>query len=397
MPAFTYTPENGSRAVNVNGTIHCVDMHTTGQPTRIVYSGFPDITGTLEEQRSTARKHHDHIRRRLILEPRGHHDMYGAVLRSSTELVDRDEADMGILFLTNDGYSNMCGHATIALGRFLVDTHDLEIFPKRKNLLVDGGGIHIRLHVPCGVVHVMVQTLEDGRSDPSKPVSFVSVPSFASGIKIPIHIPHDRRWRVGKGINKINVDFAYGGAFFCMVEASGLYSDKDDATLSGAKLQDLDEAAFTIIDLINESLHLRKYVTHPGTATTAELGKIFALLMIYKGLGLSDSGSLGVDTGVCFFDNHQIDRSPTGSAVAARMALAYTKGEVRRGEAWTYQSILSNAYGGTGSFVGKVVDDTCNDSVRVALEGKAYYTGTHCFFVEPGDILGDDGFAMEAL
>jgi len=103
---------------NMDQAIRCIEMHTTGEPTRIVYAGYPALSGTLLEQRALASEKYDHLRRRLILEPRGHRDMYGAVLRQSTELVDAGLADIGVIFMTNDGYSNMCGHATIALGRF---------------------------------------------------------------------------------------------------------------------------------------------------------------------------------------------------------------------------------------------------------------------------------------
>src|SRR6187402_2556894 len=114
--------------------IHCVEMHTTGEPTRIIYKGFPELRGSLLEQRAEAKASHDNIRAQLILEPRGHWDMYGAVLRQQTELVASGEAHIGVLFMHNDGFSTMCGHATIALGRFLIDTHDLSVFPKRNEL-----------------------------------------------------------------------------------------------------------------------------------------------------------------------------------------------------------------------------------------------------------------------
>src|SRR5262245_1524688 len=105
--------------------ITCIEMHTTGEPTRVVVDGYPELRGTLNEQRAQALRDFDYIRKRLMHEPRGHFDMYGAVLRKETELTQSGEADIGVFFLTNDGYSTMCGHATIALGRLLVDTHDL--------------------------------------------------------------------------------------------------------------------------------------------------------------------------------------------------------------------------------------------------------------------------------
>jgi trans-L-3-hydroxyproline dehydratase len=166
-------------------SITCVDMHTTGEPTRIVISGYPSLTGTLFEQRTRARTHHDNIRKCLLLEPRGHFDMYGAVLRPVTELTRTGKAHIGVLFMTNDGYSTMCGHATIALGRFLLDTHDKTVFPNRDNVKYDPAtkSATLKLHAPCGLLDVTVPVTIDGqKSDPSRPVTFVSVPSFATGI-----------------------------------------------------------------------------------------------------------------------------------------------------------------------------------------------------------------------
>ncbi|KAJ7649612.1 hypothetical protein FB45DRAFT_2 [Roridomyces roridus] len=117
---------------------------------------------------------------RLMREPRGHAEMYGAILVQETELTRSGEADIGVLFCHNEGYSPMCGHASIALGRLLVDTHDLSIFPRRNGLVKDlsTGLVTLRLHAPCGIVQLSVPVKPDGHSDPTRPVSFIGVPSF---------------------------------------------------------------------------------------------------------------------------------------------------------------------------------------------------------------------------
>jgi proline racemase len=189
-------------------------MHTTGEPTRIIISGFPNLPGaTLLEKRAQAKQHHDHLRIRLMLEPRGHWDMYGALIVQETELTKSGEADIGVLFMHNDGYSTMCGHATIALGRFLVDTHDLEVFPKRESLRFDPstGITVVRLHAPCGVVRISVPTKADGRSaDPGRPVSFISTPAFASAVDVKVDIPSEKRWPELNGRTSIVLDASSG-------------------------------------------------------------------------------------------------------------------------------------------------------------------------------------------
>jgi trans-L-3-hydroxyproline dehydratase len=93
-------------------------MHTAGEPVRIIESGYPVPRGaTLLERRRDARERLDHLRRMLMAEPRGHADMYGALLVPP----DHPDAHLAVLFMHNEGYSTMCGHAVVALGRYAVD------------------------------------------------------------------------------------------------------------------------------------------------------------------------------------------------------------------------------------------------------------------------------------
>lgn len=144
-----------------------VDMHTGGEPLRIVLVGCPEVVGaTLLAKRRFMRQHLDHVRRRLMFEPRGHRDMYGAVLVRS-ELPD---AHLGVLFLHNEGYSSMCGHAVLALGRFALD---FGLVPAPS---AGAREARVNIHCPCGLVAAFVEC-EGGRS--RGPVRFHSVPAFA--------------------------------------------------------------------------------------------------------------------------------------------------------------------------------------------------------------------------
>lgn len=143
-----------------------VDMHTGGEPLRIVLAGCPEVTGpTLLEKRRYMRQHLDHVRRRLMYEPRGHRDMYGAVVVPS-ELPD---AHLGVLFLHNEGYSSMCGHAVLALGRFALDFGLVPAPP------AGAREARVNIHCPCGLVAAFVEC-EGGLS--RGPVRFHSVPAF---------------------------------------------------------------------------------------------------------------------------------------------------------------------------------------------------------------------------
>jgi trans-L-3-hydroxyproline dehydratase len=382
-------------------TLKCVDMSTTGEPTRIVYQGYPDINGTLLEQRSQAKEQHDHVRKSLMLEPRGHREMYGAILRPETELTASGQAHIGVLFTTNEGYSTMCGHATIALGRFLVDIHDLQIFPRREELRFDPASkvTQLNLHAPCGLIQVSVPTTADGlRTDNSRPVSFLCVPSFAVGINLDVSIPPSHQWPELKGRSTVKIDLSYGGAFYCMVSSQNLgFPHGLEASVN---LAALNTASRLLKETINATPELKARITHPEHD---ELSFLYSVIVVEDTVDTAGTASIGMETGLCFFGDQQIDRSPTGSGVAARVALAHAKQQRKINEQWLYHSIVSKS-ASDGGFLGegveeimipnKLGDDIAAVDVRVS--GKAFYTGFHTFVFEDEDPL-KEGFLLERL
>ncbi|KAJ5711979.1 hypothetical protein N7488_006135 [Penicillium malachiteum] len=384
--------------------ISCVEMHTAGEPTRILWDGFPELTGTLMEQRDQAKAKGDKFRRLLMLEPRGHYDMYGAILRPETELVATGSADIGVLFMHNDGFSTMCGHATIALGRFLVDADEI-VFPRRHRLKYDSvsGTTRLNLHVPCGLVRVTVPTLPTGKSDPSLPVSFISVPSFKTAIALQVPLPETHRWPELQGREFVTADFSYGGAYYCLISAKELGFP---GGLANFDLQKMDHATGLLKKAIIGNPEL-KYLTQ--NAITGEQGFLYSVMITDNELGHVDApqgtatfrAREGVDseeTGLCFFANQQIDRSPTGGCVAARVALAHAKGDLSVGEKRMYNSLVNRSHKALAGFVGSVssiAED--QQSVDVRVEGYAFYTGYHSFVVESEDGLGIDGFSMKDI
>ncbi|KAJ5126654.1 Proline racemase [Penicillium atrosanguineum] len=399
MDPFTLPPFQADGPIK---PITCVEMHTAGEPTRILWSGFPELTGTLLEQRAQAKEKHDDFRKLLMLEPRGHYDMYGAILRTETELVSTGEADIGVLFIHNDGFSTMCGHATIALGRFLVDVDD-SVFPRRRQLKYDSvsGTTRLNLHVPCGLVEVTVPTLPTGKSDPSRPVSFVSVPSFATAISLQVPLAEKYRWPELQGRTYVTADFAYGGAYYCLISAKELGFP---AGLGEAEVQKMDHATKLLKEAVVTNPELA-YVT--TDVVTGEQGYLYSIMIVDTSLGhvATAEGTAGFETqqgvdaeetGLCFFANQQIDRSPTGGCVAARVALAHAKGTRALGEKRVYNSLFTRAYPALSGFVGSVFDSVEGRQwVRVQVGGYAYYTGYHCFVVEKEDGIGIDGFSVK--
>src|SRR5215471_17744635 len=117
-------------------------MHTAGEPVRIITDGYPALPGaTILEKRCYAQAKLDHIRRRLMLEPRGHADMYGVIPVEPSH----PDADLAVLFTHNSGYSTMCGHATIAIGRWAIERGIVR--PREA-----GDRATFTLECPCGPV-----------------------------------------------------------------------------------------------------------------------------------------------------------------------------------------------------------------------------------------------------
>lgn len=337
---FRLPPNNGP-------VLSVVDMHTGGEPLRIVLSGAPVPSGnTLLEKRRWVRENMDWVRRVLMLEPRGHQDMYGALLVPSEE----PEAQLGVLFMHNAGYSTMCGHAVIALGRFAVDYG-----------LVDPQGPEtpINIHCPCGLVRAYVSS--------SGQVRFHSVPAFTLCTDVTVDVP---------AYGQVVVDIAYGGAFYAFVSAERFGLD-----VCSSKTRDLVDAAAAVSDAVKAQVT----ISHPDSEDLAFLyGTI-----ITDG---KDAYSEEPTANICVFADSQVDRSPTGSGVTARIALQYHKGLIQLEQTRTFKS------GATDSlFTGKAVKETvCGDynAVIVEVSGRAHYTGTASFTVESDDPL-KDGFLLK--
>ncbi|SCW03850.1 LAFE_0H00408g1_1 [Lachancea fermentati] len=371
--------------------IKSIDMHTAGEATRIVYDGFPDLRGSLLDQREEAEKKYDDLRKRIILEPRGHFDMYGAILRPQTELVESGEADIGALFIHNGGFSTMCGHATIALGRFLVDTSDENAFPNRSNLRLDtiNSTAEVRIHVPCGLVVVTVPTNSDGtKSDPSRPVSFLSTPAFTAARDMEVEIPTNVRWKELGSRSSINFDLAYGGAYYALISA------KELGFTNGLKE----------IDLLSVTSCIRKLkpflASHPAVIDAirhpddSRLSYLYSIMIVDSNSGYHPEAAVSVESGLCYFADNEIDRSPTGSCVSARVALAYDKRQIELGEKRAYNSLITNHFE-EGAFIGSVAEVLNESTIIAQVEGYAFYIGSSLFIWEKGDRTSREGFIFD--
>jgi proline racemase len=330
-----------------------IDYHTAGEPFRIVVEGAPELPGaTVAERRERARvdPEVEALRRLLCHEPRGHADMYGGFLVPP----DDDGADLGVLFWHKDGFSTACGHGTIALAVWAVET-GLAAAPE------DGDDVTLAIDVPSGRVQARVRM--EGAEIAS--VLFRNVPAYvlARGVGV----------RTARG--SFAVDVSYGGAIYASLPASA------------AGLAVIPEQIGELTALGREikwALNGSDLARHPSDERLSGIyGTIF-----YDDLGDGPDGPR--QRNVAVFADGEVDRSPCGSGTSARAALLAADGRLGPGAVLTHDSIVGT------TFLARVVEHGQADgreAVVTEVEGNAYRTGEHRFVLDPRDPLAE-GFVL---
>jgi trans-L-3-hydroxyproline dehydratase len=324
-------------------TLRTVDMHTAGEPVRIVAAGYPEVEGgTILAKRRWVGEHLDHLRRMLMHEPRGHADMYGVIPVAP----DLPGADLAVLFMHNAGYSTMCGHATIAVGRWAIESGRV---PAREPVT------EFTLQVPAGPVRVSA-AVESGRVGR---VAFESVPAFVVHSRVRVAVP---------GHGDITLDVAYGGAFYAFATAADY-----GLRLPGSPIADLVAAAWATTGAVRAALPL----SHPADP---DLGFLYGTILTDG----DDAWSERPTVNLCVFADRQVDRSPTGSGVTARIALQHGAGAIPLGVERPFAGVLGGVFTGKAIAVTRVGD---RPAVVVEVAGQAHYTGESEFVLEDDDPL----------
>jgi proline racemase len=323
--------------------IRTIDSHAAGEPLRLVVEGFPAPEGqTMLEKRAWAMKHVDHLRRSLMLEPRGHADMYGALL---TEPVT-EGAHAGVLFMHNEGWSTMCGHGVVAVTTIAIE-RDL-IWP---------GGPAIVLDSPAGPVEATAAVVERDGERRVASVRFRNVPSFVYEAGLPVTF-------AGR---TLLADIAFGGAFYAVVDAetAGLPVDS-------SRLDELRKAG---MEVKREVERLRQ-VVHPVHAGLKGIyGTIFTAPARHADAHLRN---------VTIFAEAEVDRSPCGTGTAAVMAVLSEMGVLGEDGDFVHESIVGTLF--TGRILARTrVGD--HAAIVPEIEGSAWITGEHTFLIDGDDPL----------
>ncbi len=334
-------PENWKR-------ITTIDAHTAGEPFRVITGGLPELPGeTILERRRYMRENLDDLRTSLMWEPRGHADMYGCIVTPPVS----PGADFGVLFTHNEGYSSMCGHGIIGIAVVALETG---MIPGREPETTIG------IDTPAGLVKAHARVREGRVVN----VYFHNVPSFVLAMDETVEVP---------GLGEVRYDIAYGGAFYAFVQA-----EEVGLTTTPSDFSALVEKGMAIKRAIMAS----RPVSHPFEEDLS-----FLYGTIFIGPPASEKAH---SSNVCVFAEGEVDRSPTGTGVSARLALHHARGEIGIEEPLEIESIISSR------FLGRVVETTTfgpHDAVIPEVWGMAYITGRHEFLIDPADPLWK-GFVM---
>lgn len=321
-------------------SIQAIDSHTMGEPTRIVVGGVPRIPGkTMPEKKTYLEEHMDNLRTAIMLEPRGHKDMFGSIITQPT----RSDADLGIIFMDGGGYLNMCGHGSIGAATVAVETGMVEVTEPYTNII---------LEAPAGLIKAKVK-VEDGKAIET---SIENVPAFLYKQDVKINVPQ---------IGEVTVDIAFGGSFFILVKAADLGIEID-----AKNSNKITEIGLQIRDIVNSTVEIK----HP----TLEHIKTADLVEIY-GPAKNPKATL---QNVVVFGAGQIDRSPCGTGTSAKMATLYAKGLLKENEEFVYESILGTMFKGQVLGTTKVGDI---EAVIPEITASAYVTGFNHFVIDESD------------
>jgi trans-L-3-hydroxyproline dehydratase len=291
-------------------------------------------------------------------EPRGHFDMYGALLTEP----ERADSDAGVLFMHNEGFSTMCGHGVIAVVTVALERGLLE--PRAANMEPRVGGFagaeppEVILDAPAGQIRARatIVRLASGELRVSQ-VSFVNVPSFVLASAVPVRV----------GTRTIPVDVAFGGAFYAVVDAEAA-----GVPLRPERLNDLRAAGMTIKHAVEAAIP----IVHPAEAgLTGIYGTIFTGPPSVPGADLRN---------VTVFAEAEVDRSPCGTGTCAVLSVLDAMRLVDDSRPFVHESLVGTTF--SARVVGRTrVGDY--DAIVPELSGEAWITGEHTFLIDPDDPL----------
>ncbi|PSR22969.1 MAG: proline racemase [Sulfobacillus acidophilus] len=331
--------------MNIREVFDVIDLHAGGEPLRIITAGYPPLRGrTVLDQRDELLAHYDHYRRRLMAEPWGHEDMSGCLLVSP----ERPDSLYGLIFMHNQGYSFLFGHAILAVTKMLVETGQVVFQAGAKD-------VSVRYDVPYGQITAHARLHQGCVSS----VWFENVPAYVVALDQVISI----------GSRSIDIDVAFSGAFYALVDVKALQKS--------VNFHDLD-------DLRQWAQDIKAAVETLGLARHPHEPRFDGI----DGVVFTDSADSPdhLSRQVTVFADGAVDRSPGSSGISARLAVLGRRQRVERNRTYFFESVIDTIFGGIVLGDAPPVDG--HMGIRTAVEGQAFLTAFRRFYENPFDKQG---------
>ena len=326
--------------MNFKRLLSAIDSHTGGNPERVVISGVPPIPGeTMLEKAKYVYDNLDHLRTLLVHEPRGHGNMYAALVVPPAVEV----ADFGVLYLEVGGYPTMCGHGTIAVCTVLVETGFVEAKEPETEIVLD---------TPAGLIRAKV-VVKDGKAES---VTIRNVPSFLHKTDVKVDVPD---------LGRVKVDIAYGGNYCAILPAKSVGLE-----VVPEQANKLIAYGTQIWKAVNEQVEIR----HPEEPEIDCVN--------YVEFSAPATHPRATMKNAVVVPPISVDRSPCGTGTSAKMAALYAKRKLGLNEEFVHESIIGSL------FYGRLIEETKvgeYTAVVPTIRGSAYITGIHQFVLDPKD------------
>ncbi len=329
--------------------VKTIDAHGGGAPLRVIVEGFPTPRGrTMGEKLAWARRHADEVRRVIMLEPRGHKDMTGAVL---TEPVSAG-SHAGVLFMHGSGFAPALDHGVVSLATVALE----------RGLVRPGGdGSLLVFDTVAGTVRAKATLHSTAAGEPGT-VTVTSVtttgpPSFVVHGGVSVRV----------GARTVPVDVAFGGACYAVVDAEAA-----GVGLTGRHLPELRRTGMAILAAVGDEVPF----VHPADPALRGVHGV-----VFTGPPGREPAALGA---VLLFGDGQIAASPTESGTAVIVAVLDAIGLLPDGD----QVVVDSLTGAT--WTGRVAGRTAvgeREAIVPEIRGSAWITGEHIFVVHPDDPL----------
>ncbi|WP_120499598.1 proline racemase family protein [Roseovarius sp. EL26] len=321
--------------------VHVISAHAEGEVGDVIVGGVTPPPGeTLWEQRSFIAQ--DEVLRNFVLnEPRG------GVFRHVNLLVPpkHPDADAAFIIMEPEDTPPMSGSNSICVSTVLLDGGLIEMQEPVTEMLLEAPGGLVKVRAEC----------KNGKAER---IYVQNLPSFADKIGVPLDVP---------GLGIINVDTAYGGDSFVVVDAAALGFE-----IVEAEAKEIARLGVIITNAANDQLGF----THPENPDWDHISFCaFCGPLSETETGLTGKSAVAIQPG-------KVDRSPTGTAVSARMALMAAKGQMQKGQTFEAVSIIGSR------FTGRIVEEVQvggRAAIVPEISGRGWVTGTHQHMLDPSD------------